>query len=421
MQYDFFISYSNKDAEKVTEIVKIMQDHHAKCWFQLNDSKQEYAKAIMEGIHSSRVFIIFVSQASATSMAVLNEIDCAIKWYDKSDDFKILPVVLGENNLDSRDFDQINYYLGRLNMIFEINAQSNNELVSNIFKQVDFGVAEEKNSLYHSGTRENKRIAQQNFILSKFAKETFKNIVSPSSFVLDIGCANGNFITECLKDVPYSKLLGVDLDKGKIDEANKLHASDKNLFTVCDVLSDSFADTLDAYLDEQDKRGFDVIHISHLLLHMKEPVALLKMIKRYLNKTGYLIIQDEDDGSAVFYPEDKFFENALYLWKQSEMSGDRHCGRKIFSYLHEAGYKNINLTFSGLSNVNLDKQYREALWDYYFNYHLWGVIDEKLFKDYLNTEKVLMEYSQEYEKCKEAFDKDEIFVQLGFMIYTSQK
>lgn len=421
MTYDYFVSFSNIDAEIITEIVRVIENFGAKCWFQKNNSKQEYAQAIMNGIHSSSVFLVFVSQASANSMAVLNEIDCAIKWHDKNRDYKILPVVLHSCNLENSEFDQINYYLGRLNMLFEDNFSTLEQLVMKIFSQTDFKTNKAETSLYHSSSIEDKRLTLQNLILADFAKSTFEGILTPSSYVLDVGCANGNFITECLNGLPYEKLLGVDIEEEKINEANNKFASDKNSFIVGNITEEAFQESLDGFLDDQNVRGFDVINISHVLLHLEEPARLLKVLKRYLTKTGYLVIHDEDDGAALVYPDSKFFQNAFYLWELSKMSGDRSCGRKISSYLQDAGYKNINLAKCGINNMNLPIDYKPALWDLYFNYHLWGVLNENLFKDPINSERALKEYKADYDKIKEEYDNDKIFLQLGFMLWTAQK
>ena len=50
-EYDFFISFSNKDLDVVSEIVDVIENvYKAKCWFQTKDSKAEFVDAIMEGM-----------------------------------------------------------------------------------------------------------------------------------------------------------------------------------------------------------------------------------------------------------------------------------------------------------------------------------------------------------------------------------
>ena len=67
-EFDFFISYSNRDFDKVSPIIRHLEkEYKAKCWFQLKDSKAEFIDAIMDGIEKSKAFIIFISPDSANS------------------------------------------------------------------------------------------------------------------------------------------------------------------------------------------------------------------------------------------------------------------------------------------------------------------------------------------------------------------
>lgn len=94
-EYDFFISYSNADIEKVSPTIEVMEkDYGAKCWFQEKDSKAEFVDAIMEGIENSKAFIIFISAHSANSYFVLNEVNHAVEWRGEHEEYKIVPVII---------------------------------------------------------------------------------------------------------------------------------------------------------------------------------------------------------------------------------------------------------------------------------------------------------------------------------------
>ena len=424
-EYDFFVSFSNKDLNVVSEIVDIIENvYKAKCWFQTKDSKAEFVDAIMEGIESANAFLVFISPDSANSYFVLDEVYHAIEWKQEHPDYKILPVVISSNmDLNSPQYKRIRFYLGRLNMIFLNQASSTEALVLKIFEQTGFKITNDelRESLYHSSESEAKRLKAQNEVMNRFSKEFFEDVVKPESQILDVGCAGGDSIISRLQGCQYLRLLGVDIDQEQINKANEQYGSEKNTFVCCDILSDDFDSMLFDYLEENESLGFDLIHISAVLLHLVDPVKLLHTLRRYLKKNGYLFIQDEDDGANVVYPESRFFDLAFRIWADSKESGDRHCARKIPSYLAEAGYTKIRLAKCGVSNMGLPAEYQLALWDIYFNHHLWLAVDEDMFYHLSATQKLLEEYQSIYEEYKKQYDDGKIFIQLGFFFYIVQK
>ena len=425
-EYDYFISFSNKDAEKVSDIVEVLDGvYGAKCWFQIKDSKAEFVDAIMEGIEKSKAFIVFISPDSANSYFVLNEINHAIEWKQENEDYKILPVVIGPEELDISDpvYKKIRFYLGRLNMLFFKKSTTPESLVLKIFEQTGFAVKDEKlhDSLYHSSEAESRRLQAQNEILRDFSKEFFDKHMKSEFLVLDVGCADGDNICMRLGGSDYKGLLGVDIENKQIEEAIKKHGSYKNRFISCDIAKDDFNNALVDYLEEQEAIGFDLIHISAVLLHLAEPVKLLRILRHYLKKNGYLFIQDEDDGANIVYPYSKFFDLAFKIWADSKESGDRCCARKIPSYLSEAGYSRITLAKCGVSNAGMDKDKQSAFWDIYFNHYLWLAADEDMFYHLPETNKLLAEYKSMYENYKKQYDEGKIFIQLGFFFYIARK
>ena len=424
-EYDFFISFSNKDADVVSEIVNVIENvYKAKCWFQTKDSKAEFVDAIMEGIENANAFLVFVIPDSANSYFVLDEVYHAIEWKQEHPDYKILPIVISANmDLSSPEYKRIRFFLGRLNMIFLNKASSTDALVLKIFEQTGFKIINDelRESLYHSSESEAKRLEAQNEIMNSFSKEFFEDVVKPEARILDVGCAGGDSIILRLQGHRYLSLLGVDLDQEQIYKANEQYGSDKNSFMCCDILSEDFDSLLVDYLEEKEALGFDLIHISAVLLHLVNPVKLLHTLRRYLKKNGYLFIQDEDDGANVVYPESRFFDLAFSIWADSKESGDRHCARKIPSYLAEAGYSKVRLAKCGVASAGLSPEYQSALWDIYFNYHLWLAVDEDMFYHLSATKKLLKEYQSIYDEYKKQYDDGKIFIQLGFFFYIAQK
>lgn len=425
-EYDFFVSFSNKDLDIVSEIVNIIEDdYHAKCWFQTKDSKAEFVDAIMEGIESANAFLLFVSPDSANSYFVLNEINHAIEWKQEHEDYKVLPIVIASDDIDYNDpvYKRIRFYLGRLNMLFLNKMPSIDNLVLKIFEQTGYKIANEeaKESLYYVSESEAKRLKAQNEIMKDFSKEFFDSVVKQNSHILDVGCSRGDFIISLLQERQYKGLLGIDIDAGQIENATGLYGSEKNVFVCCDALSNDIDTVLSDYLEDNEALGFDVIHISSMLLHIAEPVKLLRVLRRYLKKNGRLFIQDEDDGANVVHPDSKFFDLAFRIWDDSKESGDRHCARKIPEYLSQAGYSKVKLAKCGVSNPGMSEEHKSALWDIYFNHHLWLAADEDMFYHLNATNKLLEEYRSLYEEYKKQYDAGGIFIQLGFFFFIAEK
>ncbi|SDB03423.1 TIR domain-containing protein [Ruminococcaceae bacterium FB2012] len=424
--YDFFISFAKEDVDTVRKIVEVMENiYHVKCWFQLKDSKAEFVDAIMDGIEKSRAFLLFVSPHSAKSYFVLNEVHHAMGWNQSHEEYKVVPIILDKEDpeLHSRIYKDISFYVGRYNMLKYEGSSAIDSLILTIFDQTGYDTVDEAlvTSTYHISENESIRLKAQNEVMLDFSEEYFRELVKPDSLVLDIGCAGGDFIASRLEGLEYRALLGLDIDGALVEKAEKTYGSDKNKFVQCNAMSDQIENVLDDYLDEQDERGFDVITISALILHIADPVHLLRTARRYLTRTGYLMIQDEDDGANVVHPNSRFFDLAFRIWADSKESGDRHCARKIPSYLKEAGFKKIRLCKCGISNVGMTEEHKAALWDLYFNHHLWLAADENMFYDLVHTPKLVEEYRGMYDEYKKKYDAGEIFIQLGFYVFTAQR
>ncbi len=425
-EFDFFISYSNADTAVIEPIVRTMKrEFRAKCWFQLDDSRKEYVDEITRGIENASVFLIFISRHSAMSNNVLNEVHYALGWADSHPEYIVLPIVLddGNFNIDAEECRKIRFYLNRFNMLFYRKENDVNELIFQIFSQTNFKAEDDspKESFYHSSDVEAKRLKAQNEILVKSSNDIFAELVTPSSVILDVGCAAGANIMLRLEGLPYRKLLGIDIDPAQLARAEEQFGNEKNTFRECDITTDALYDVLQEFLDDADASGFDVIHVSALLLHITEPVKLLKALKRYLRSSGYLFIQDEDDGANIVHPYTTFFERAFAIWADSKESGDRHCARKIPAYLAEAGYKHVSLKKCGISNIDLSPEEQSPFWDIYFNHYLWDGLERKLFYNPKKTLPMADDYIAEYEQRFAEYMNGEIFIQLGFLFFVAQK
>lgn len=278
-------------------------------------------------------------------------------------------------------------------------------------------------SLYSGdGSKEIQRIDKQNEYLNKivtpFLDDIFSNYENP--LILDVGCSDGRNIMLRLKNRNYFSLLGIDKNSDKIEIAKNLFNTDKDAFVCCDINSDDLTDILSKYLSSKNKDGFDIIHISSVLLHLKDPLLLLKKMKDFLSKNGSLFIQDEDDGLNVVYPYEKKIEDCFYIWDHSIESGDRYMGRKIPFFLSECEYSDIKIYSSAITSADFRGEKKECFWDLYFNSDLWAADHISFYDDIDAYERYLL-YRKSHSELKSSYMNGQYFITLGIFFISAKK
>lgn len=431
---DFFISYSSKDTELVDAIVSSLETMGASCWYAPRNVTGRYAKSIVDAIGKSKIFLLCLSKSAAKSDHVLNEIEVAYnKKRTEQKDLIIEPLCLDSLDLDDPEFDEIMYYIRRINFISPSNVKSANIIANEILSRNRQYLTiaenptkkERSDSLYFSSERENIRLEAQSKLSKKFDGEIYKKIIDKynSPAVLDIGCGNGDFIINRLQ---YCKstftLIGVDKDTEKVEEA-KLKNGDYGAFIPGDVESGDFIDDLADLMEQKNITGFDIINISMLLLHLKSYFSLLRKCRRLLLPGGKIIIKDIDDGLNYVYPdEDKSFARIIKMCDSNETSGERQNGRQIYTNLFRAGFNNIKLEKSGFTTIGATPDEKEAFWEIYFKF-IFGDIQwmHDKYPNNLDIQADCEWYSANYKKLHEMFMKEDLVFSIGFQIYTASK
>ena len=275
--------------------------------------------------------------------------------------------------------------------------------------------------------KEVRRLKIQRELIAGFDNPTYKYVESicDELRVLDIGSNDGDYIFGKFgSSGKLKKLVGLEYDKTAVEKANKNHGDDENFrFYAADVESDTLADTIEDAMEDIGIESFNVINISMVLLHLDNPYRLLKTIRKYLQKDGYIIIKDIDDGFNVAYPDpDGLFAKAVKICSKCEESGFRYSGRRIFTLLEQTGYRDITLQNCGINTIGMDYDQREAFFNIYFGF----IIDD--IRDMTEKHPEVKEYMEDYQWYKDSYEKlesmfqiKEFFFSLGFMIYLAKK
>lgn len=423
---DLFVSYSNEDFDIVSNIVERFRFFNISCWFQLDDCRQQFTKAIVDGLNGSSNFVVFVSKNSIKSNYVLNEIYMAANKNSSDRSFHIIPVILDDVDIEnSEEFQEIKILIGRFNFVFLRKYATIDELILKIIDQaqIDRSFDEGVNSIYDCTTDiEKTRIDAQNRFLNRIANKYLDELfdVLDKPVVLDIGCSDGDNIMRRLSGREYSKLVGVDNNDVALQNAESKYADGKNIFCHVDITDDSFETKLQEIINDAGIESFDLIHISAVLLHTKNPGEILRIAGKFLRKDGYIFIQDEDDGVNLAYPNSEFFDSCFYLYQHSKESGDRHMARKLPLLLKQNGYYDMSLKSTSISSIDFNGEEKETLWDMYFNPAFWNASEAKFF-DSIKSVDALKKVYEQHDSQKAAYMSGNCFVMLGIFFFTAKK
>lgn len=145
--------------------------------------------------------------------------------------------------------------------------------------------------------------------------------------ILDVGCGTGA-ITMDIAQCTGGEVIGIDIDKEKLQEAEKLLEDISNV-----TLKE--ADVTDLPFDDG---TFDLVIFHLVLIHIKDQQEALKEMARVASKNGIVLATLEPDyDSIVSYPENP----VVPLWVKTvkDLGADLQTGRKLKVLFSRAGLK----------------------------------------------------------------------------------
>ncbi len=424
--YDFFLSYNKNDAREAGRLATLIKSYDLSVWWQGENSKQEYALAIREAIGRSTAFLVLLSAGSAASEWVGREILEALRLHAHGE-IKILPIVVDE--LDTADETYFHQILGNFNWLFLKNIRGNRELITAITDQVSIRLrSKRENSIYSAADEiEAERLRKQNAVYNRHAAPHIDEIFAacPRPAVLDVGCSDAENILKRLEGRDFSHLVCVDKEADKLEEAKTRAAGDGRVSFLCtDITKRTLRARLREHMDAVGIEGFDFIHMSAVLLHLKNPEQVLRTLRGLLREGGRILIQDEDDGFNVADEgeggDPSFFRDCFYIWEHSKESGDRFMARRLPGLLSRAGFRAVALKTAVITSLDFGGALREELWDLYFNPYYW-VVDSPDYFDKADAYDRCLEYEKKHAEQKARYMRGEIFLTLGVLICTAEK
>lgn len=183
--------------------------------------------------------------------------------------------------------------------------------------------------------------------------------------VLDMGCANGALTRSRFFDGKFYKVVGVDIDKTAIGEAQ---ADDKFRFYALDLEGD-FVQQFKQILCDNGVEKFDLIFGALVVHHLSDPQKVLGKLRQFIKRDGKIILRSSDDGGKICHPYGELLQEILLRYG-ALVPCDRFSGRKLFSMLSGAGYKDVKLRYHVSDTCKKGKESRQNIFNIGFGYRL---------------------------------------------------
>lgn len=221
--------------------------------------------------------------------------------------------------------------------------------------------------------------------------------------VLDVGCAYGLVTASRFSHIPnVGHIIAIDNNADVIDQAKNIHMdNDKILFYVMDLESEEFEDEISELLEEMDIQKVDLIFSSLVIHHLKNPDKVLRRLRKFLKKDGYIIIRGSDDGSKLCYPCSELMEKIIEKTMEAVGVSDRQNGRKIYTQLVDSGFREV-MIFSDMKDLSMvEFDDRDNLFKESFSYRI------NYFKRMLESDPNNEKIRQSYEWMQQALEQFE--------------
>lgn len=215
------------------------------------------------------------------------------------------------------------------------------------------------------------RLAVQNRLLKAYEQPIYQRLVSDRSDLrlLDVGCNDGSKTVDRFSSENISRVIGLEYHEELAKKAQAAYGGGGFAFYQCDVESVDFTQRLSGLMDQNDVDAFDLIYVSFVLMHLKDPGTLLETLHGFLAPGGRLIVVEADDAvSAVSTDPDHLFQNFLRILSFDPLSGNRTCGDSLPALLAEHGYQQITIENTTVGAGVGEEQKKKDLFTVFFSY-----------------------------------------------------
>ncbi|MFO0599478.1 MAG: methyltransferase domain-containing protein [Myxococcaceae bacterium] len=182
---------------------------------------------------------------------------------------------------------------------------------------------------------------------------TFSRLdLKPGHRVLDLATGTGAMATRLLRDFPGVHLAGVDLSPTQLAAARKNHPEVH--VARADATRLPFAD-----------HTFDRVHCSWLLEHVRDPLPILREVRRVLRPEGFCVFIEVENDTFSMSPPSQSVSRVLAMLNaaQRDGGGDPNVGRHVARFFQEAGFPRVQVDRPLLRGADENAAYRQQFID----------------------------------------------------------
>lgn len=269
---------------------------------------------------------------------------------------------------------------------------------------------------YEKPKMEQDRLDLQTKNGSKFTQNIIEKVfeeIPKDAVVMDFGCFNGNstktFFSQ--NENQCKRIIGLDFVADAIEQANKDTHDGKYKFIFADLESSDLEKIISDCLKVEGKKYIDIAFISYVLLHLKKPEKLLKLIAKFSDCNTVVIIKDTDDALKICYPGNEILQEEIEVYSRLRLISrysDRFIGRKIPKMLMQAGFKNVECFQSKGTTLGKTLKERRDQYEVDFSYREYPDFPE-VDTDTTEFQALNKRNKELLRKIKKLFEKDDFF------------
>lgn len=218
--------------------------------------------------------------------------------------------------------------------------------------------------------QEIERLSVQEELFLPYEQPVYQKVFAqPRQFVLDIGSNDGRKTVKRFANTHTQKVIGLECNSELIKTARTNCTDSRFSFYDCDVEDEHFISRIEQIMVNESIPAFDVIHLSFVLMHLRDSASLLAQLRPLLAHDGVLLVIDVNDEQSTVVPDEgNRFSEFKQLLCIDPYAGDRKCGVKLPKLLSESGYKNITLEREKLVASPTEIQKKKNMFDVFCSY-----------------------------------------------------
>src|SRR5438067_13837117 len=190
----------------------------------------------------------------------------------------------------------------------------------------------ERAYLHGSSPSEQGRLSLLNRLMNDAAMREIG--VRPGDSIVDFGCGLAQLSLQ-MAQAAGKRLVGIERSEEQLARAERHELLDLRR-----------GDVTSPPLHDGEWGSFDLAHARFVLEHVREPLAVVRLMVRAVRPRGRVVLQDDDHDVFRCWPEPAGFGT---LWRAFQRTYDRlgcdpYIGRRLVALLHEGGAQPVRAT-----------------------------------------------------------------------------